>query len=135
MSRSTVATVTAFGLALAFAPAAMGADATTMTKDGEHVLVVDAPDLFKISEKEIGPRFSSLKGKAIYSNAGKEIGEIEDFVMSRDGNVYAVIDTSKGPIKDLLKFNDGEMMILPIRELRRAVREKVIRDKHQPSAK
>lgn len=101
---------------------------------GERVIVVDAPDLFRINKDELGPRFSSLGGREVYSNAGKRIGEIEDFVLTKGGQVYAVIDTSKGPIRDLLKGDDGETVIVPIQELRQGVRATVIKGGARSSA-
>lgn len=129
-----------FGLAVALAPVALAADdiASNSTEgranvsggnaerpdmrrsDDDRVLVIDAPDLRKVDKELAGPRFTTLIGQEIYSNSGKKIGDIEDFVMTNRGEIYAVIDTSNGPIEKLVKMGDSEMLILPLRELRKA---------------
>ncbi len=94
----------------------------TAALSNDKVIVIDAPDLRRVRKDLTGPRFTTLIGEEIYSNSGKLIGEIEDFVMARGGQMYAVIDTAKGPIQKLLSMGDDEMVILPLRELRRAVK-------------
>ncbi|MDX1593376.1 MAG: PRC-barrel domain-containing protein [Gammaproteobacteria bacterium] len=103
---------------LIFAPTAIAG------QHGGKVIVVDAPDLFKVPESVTGPRFSTLLGETVYSNKGKRIGEIEDFVLAKGGEMYAVIDTSKDPIADLLDLADDEIVIVPLRELRRSMMPK-----------
>lgn len=111
-------------LAAALGIVALAAVPTVATgADGDGpVLVVDAPDLFRVSEDIAGPRFSEISGQTVYSNTGRSIGEIEDFVMGRDGRIYAVIDTTDNPIAELVNLADQEMMIVPVQELRRALR-------------
>jgi sporulation protein YlmC with PRC-barrel domain len=128
--KSTPAVAAFAALALAAGTAAAdgslsnngGKAAQTAALSNDKVIVIDAPDLRRVNKDLTGPRFTSLIGEEIYSNSGKLIGEIEDFVMARGGHMYAVIDTSKGPIQKLLSMGDDEMVILPLRELRRAVK-------------
>jgi sporulation protein YlmC with PRC-barrel domain len=118
--------------AMAFAPIAANAAgngsgpaapaAQTAAVKNDKVIIIDAPDLRRVRKDLTGPRFTSLIGEEIYSNSGKLVGEIEDFVMTRGGQMYAVVDTSKGPIQKLLNMGNEEMVILPLRELRRAVK-------------
>lgn len=125
-------TAVAFAAALMVGPLSASAEGPTVRTDSQtqqvaaaedgKVIVIDAPDLRRVRSDLLGPRFTSLIGEEIYSNSGKKIGEIEDFVMARGGNMYAVIDTSKGPIQSLFNMGDDEMVILPLREVRRAVK-------------
>ena len=118
--------------AMAFTPIAASADGSgsgtnapaqeTAALKNDKVIIIDAPDLRRVRKDLTGPRFTSLIGEEIYSNSGKLVGEIEDFVMTRGGQMYAVVDTSKGPIQKLLNMGDEEMVILPLRELRRAAK-------------
>jgi sporulation protein YlmC with PRC-barrel domain len=130
-----------FGLTLALAPIGLAADEVTSGPSGgransgaestaetparatngkDRVFIIDAPDLRKVGKDLAGPRFKTLIGQEVYSNSGKKIGKIEDFVMADRGEMYAVIDTSDGPIEKLVKMGDSEMLILPLRELRKA---------------
>ena len=85
----------------------------------EPVIIIDAPDLRKISDRTIGPRFSSLLGQPVFSNSGKLLGEVEDFVTARGGGMFAVIDTNEGPLGELEDLIDDEIVIVSLRELRR----------------
>lgn len=142
MPRFSTSGAAVFALAMAFAPTGLAAEnmtsgvmesgATTVaqsaaesrtkTKSGKDrvYIIIDAPDLRKVGKQDAGPRFTTLIGQEIYSNSGKKIGKIEDFVMANRGEIYAVIDTSDGPIGKLTKMGDSEMLILPLRELRKA---------------
>lgn len=132
MSHALTVTAAALTLAVTFSPAAIAAGdsvgknmsdknepSKTGTSTSDKVLVVDAPDLRRTRTSVTGPRFTQLVGEEVYSNSGKRIGEIEDFVMSR-GEVYAVVDTSDGPLEELVNLGDQEMVLLSARELRRA---------------
>lgn len=131
MPHALTTTAMAVALAVAFSPAAMAAgdsagknmsDKNVQSKTGassDKVLVVDAPDLRRTRADATGPRVTELVGEEIYSNSGKRIGEIEDFVMSR-GEIYAVVDTSDGPLEELVNLGDQEIVVLSARELRRA---------------
>ena len=141
MLRFTTSGAALFGLALALAPMGLAADemdsntsggraatdtgtaegvSTAAESGGKRVFIVDAPDLRKVGKDLAGPRFTTLIGQEIYSNSGKKIGKIEDFVMANRGEIFAVIDARDGPIEKLVKRGDGEMLILPLRELRKA---------------
>ena len=119
MSRVASASALLCGLAIAICAPAFAAEKNNTVAEKKQVIVLDAPDLYKIPESAISPRFSTLLGMEVYSNKGKRIGEIEDFVMAKGGKLYAVIDTHKDPIADLLNLNDGELVIAPVRELRK----------------
>ncbi|MQA64715.1 MAG: hypothetical protein GEU76_02260 [Alphaproteobacteria bacterium] len=140
MPRLKTSGVALFGLAIALAPLGLAADemvsgtsggasngtesagqSPSKAKSGKDlVFIIDAPDLRKVGKDLAGPRFTTLIGQEVYSNSGKKIGKIEDFVMASRGEIYAVIDSSDGPIEKLVKMGDGEMLILPLRELRKA---------------
>lgn len=120
MLRFTTFAAALLGLAVALAPGAMAAEPVEGQATEDRVIVVDAPDLFRVSEETVEPRFTELIGREVYSNAGRRIGEIEDFVMARGGEIYAVVDIAGGPVHDLLTLGEGEVLILPLREIRQA---------------
>lgn len=121
MRERIIPIVALLGLTIAGAVPAMAADEMKVGDIPPNAIIIDAPDVRKIPENVIGPRFSSLLGESVYSNTGKEIGEIEDFVMARGGEMYAVIDTKKGPLAELAEIVDDEeaIVIVSLRELRR----------------
>lgn len=105
---TTVAAATVAALALA--PAAIAA---------EQVLVIDAPDVRKLNTAADGGfRTSDVIGMDVYSNAGKRIGEVEDFVMSGSGSLYAVVDVEDGAIAQYVDLGDGDEVVVPWRQLR-----------------
>ena len=83
-------------------------------------MTVDRTDLRRVSEGEVAPRFSSLLGQEVYGSKGKRIGEIEDFVIAKGGEVYAVIDRSEGLLADIASIGDDDIVVVKVRELRRA---------------
>ena len=126
-----IAISSVLALVLISATSAIAADEMKDNGISKNAIIIDAPDIRKIPENVIGPRFSTLLGEPVYSNSGKLIGEIEDFVMARGGEMYAVIDTENGPLAELAELVDDEknIVIVSLRELRRSdVRE-------SPSAK
>lgn len=111
----------AFGaLGLAALALALGAPQPSQAAEDKPVMVIDAPDLYRHSGPTNGPRFSELAGQPVYSNTGAEIGVIEDFILVGRGEVAAVIDTDDGPLEDLLQLEDDDLVIVPLRQLRRA---------------
>lgn len=121
MQRHANATAAFLGVALltTVSAVAYAADRSNENTAGGQVIVIDATDLFKVSESVSGPRLSSLLDKDVYSNTGKRIGDIEDFVIGKDGMTYAVLDTSDGPVDKLVGLVKDDMVIVPLRELRR----------------
>lgn len=117
---TTTAMCAVIALAMASATPVLAAEEAQNRGGSERIIVIDAPDLRKVPEKVIGPRFSTLIGEPIYSNSGKQLGEIEDFVMAKGGAMYAVIDTENGPIEELVEFVDDDIVIVPLGELRRS---------------
>ena len=114
--------------AAAVAAAALGppsaAEAGMMSDDPERVIVIDAPDVQKLNpEKVPGFRTSDVIGTDVYSNAGKRIGEVEDFVMSGNGYFYAVVDIQDGEIERFVDVTDDELVVIPWNQLRVTTRE------------
>ena len=85
----------------------------------DAVLVVDQPDVQKLKVIDQGPRLSEFEGAEVRGNAGKRIGEIEDFVIARGGYLYAIVDTSDGPLEELVDLVEEETIVIPWDELRR----------------
>lgn len=109
-----------FGATAVAMAVSLGAQAAGMSeKDmAEREIVIDAGDLYRVPASSVSHGFSSLMDRTVYGNAGGRVGEVEDFVISSDGNVYAVIDTSDGPIEEIADLADDEIVIVPIQELR-----------------
>lgn len=121
MLRSTLA-------ASAVAAAALGlqipAVAGPLADDVDRVIVVDAPDVQKLNAERVpGFRTSEVIGTDVYSNAGKRIGEIEDFVMSGNGYFYAVVDVQEGELERYIDITDDELVVIPWNQLRVSSRE------------
>lgn len=74
----------------------------------ESVIVVDRPDVQALSAAQPGARIRDLIGMEVYSNAGVHLGEIEDFLLTDSGFLYAVVDTDDGPLGGLIEWPDGE---------------------------
>jgi ribosomal 30S subunit maturation factor RimM len=111
MTRFRTASAIAAMAALVLAPAAMAA---------KQVLVIDAPDIRKINTLDGGFKTSDVIGTDVYSNAGKRIGEVRDFMMSRSGHFYAVVDVQDSPIERYLNVDtdNGDVVVVPWRQLR-----------------
>lgn len=89
------------------------------TGNGEEIIVVDAPDVQKVDPTRVpGFRTSEVIGMEVYSNAGKHIGEVDDFLMSGNGYFYAVVDTEEGEIIDAIDITDGDVVVIPWNQLR-----------------
>lgn len=86
----------------------------------EKAIIVDAPDVQKFNTTEVpGFRTSEVVGQDVYSNAGKRIGEIEDFMMSRSGYFYAVVDIEEGPLEPYVDLTEDDVVVIPWDQLRR----------------
>lgn len=86
---------------------------------GEKDIVVDAPDVQKLNLNEVsGFRTMEVVGTDVYGNAGKRIGEVQDFLMSGSGHLYAVIDIQDGPIERYIDLTDGDVVVIPWDQLR-----------------
>jgi ribosomal 30S subunit maturation factor RimM len=108
--RRLTAVAAATVVALALAPAAIAA---------ERVLVVDAPDVRKLNAASDGGfRTNDVIGMDVYSNNGKRIGEVQDFLMSGAGNLYAVVDIQDGAIERYVELSDDDEVVIPWRQLR-----------------
>lgn len=94
-----------------------GAAAAPATAD-ENVIVLDAPDIQKLRTDVEGFRIKDIIGTDVYSNGGKRIGELEDFVLARGGYLYAVIDTADGALTDVLDLSEDEIVVVPWNQLR-----------------
>ena len=114
-------TTLAASLALAVVHNADAAEQARAAAAANRTVTVDAPDLFRVRESNVEPRFTSLLGVEVYGNRGKRIGEIEDFVLAKDGQIYAIIETAEGPIEELVQIGDDEVVVAPLRELRNTV--------------
>lgn len=109
MSRILTGLVAAAGIAVA---------AQAGSAVAEEVIVVDAPDVQKLNPGSVGGfRTSEVIGTDVYSNAGKRIGEVEDFTYSR-GHLYAVVDIQGGAIERYVELGDGETVVIPVNQLR-----------------
>ena len=100
------------------AVASLGALLSSGAFAAEPIVVVDRPDVQKLRMIDEGFRTSDLHGVEVQGNAGKRIGEIEDFVLARGGYLYAVIDTADGPIEELTSLGDDETIVVPWDQLR-----------------
>lgn len=98
---------------------AMAALCSTQLHAAETAIVVDQPDVQKLKVVDAGVQFSELLGAEVRGNAGKRIGEIEDFVIARGAYLYAVIDTSDGPLEELIDLGNDETVVIPWDQLRR----------------
>lgn len=97
------------------APAQTG----TMDQQAERVIVIDAPDVQKLSSASVpGFRTSEVIGADVYSNAGKRVGEIEDFIMSSGGYFYAVVDIEDGEFEQYVDLADDDLVVIPWDQLR-----------------
>ncbi len=114
-------TMTALGAA-ALGVAGLGIASTPPAHAAEDVVVIDRPDLQKLDSRKQGRRMSDLMGKEVYSNNWTRLGEIEDFVFAEGGYLYAVVDTSDGPLDGIIDWpNDGEgNAVVPWDQLRTA---------------
>ena len=100
------------------------AEAGMMNDDAERVIVIDAPDVQKLNPGNVpGFRTSEVIGTDVYSNAGKRIGEVEDFVMSGNGYFYAVVDIQQGDVEQYIDVTDDELVVIPWNQLRVSTRE------------
>lgn len=121
MLRSILAASAVAAAALA-APSPAGAG--MMSDDAERVIVIDAPDVQKLNPQNVpGFRTSEVIGTDVYSNAGKRIGEVEDFVMSANGYFYAVVDIQNGEIERFVDVTDDELVVIPWNQLRVSTQE------------
>ena len=98
-----------------------------MTGEGsDRVIVVDAPDVQKLNSGKVpGFRTSEVIGTDVYSNSGKRIGEVEDFVMSGNGYFYAVVDIQEGVLERTIDLTDDELVVVPWNQLRVSPRDQV----------
>jgi ribosomal 30S subunit maturation factor RimM len=85
---------------------------------GDQVIVLDAPDLRKLDRDQRGFLRTEIVGTDVYGNGGKRIGEVKDFVVTRGGYLYAVVDTKEGALDGALDLSDGEDVVVPWDELR-----------------
>ena len=104
---------TAGALALALAIGVQAQAAET-----ETVVMVDAPDVQKITKSDVGFRTSDVIGMDVYSNSGKKLGEIDDFMLDRTGHLYAVVDVHNGPLDGLIDLNGDDNIVVPWDQLR-----------------
>lgn len=112
--------------ASAVAAAAFGSAIPAVGEDAERVIVVDAPDVQKLDSDSVpGFRTSEVIGTDVYSNSGKRIGEVEDFVMSGGGYLYAIVDIQDGVLDGALDLIDGEVVVIPWSQLRASPRDQV----------
>ncbi|MEQ8234570.1 MAG: PRC-barrel domain-containing protein [Gammaproteobacteria bacterium] len=84
----------------------------------DAVIVLDRADVQKLRSVDEGFRASELVGTDVHGSAGGYIGEVEDFVVARGGYLYAVIDTTQGPLEELASLGDDETIVVPWNELR-----------------
>lgn len=94
----------------------------------EKAIIVDAPDVQKFNTTEVpGFRTSDVVGQDVYSNAGKRIGEVEDFMMSSSGYFYAVVDIEEGPLEPYLDVTEDDVVVIPWDQLRRGSQDQASR--------
>lgn len=117
MNRSVAAAIAAVALSLAFAhPVPAAAD---------DAIVVDAPDVKKMKTDVQHFNVKEVIGQSIYTNAGRKIGEVEDFVVADGGYLYAVVEVEEDANETLLPLSDGERVVVPWDQLRRADEDSV----------
>lgn len=114
MNRSIISAIGAVALLTGASVGSVAAD--------EMVVVIDRPDLQTLAKAQGGTRLKDLIGTQVYSNSGVEIGEIEDFVLTQGGFLYAVVDTDDGPLGKLIEWPDGDKgnVVVPWDQLRMA---------------
>ena len=123
MLRSALAASAVTALAIGLQSSA---SAGPIDQDAERVIVIDAPDVQKLNtEKVPGFRTSDVIGTEVYSNAGKRIGEVDDFVMSRNGYFYAIVDIQEGALESYIDVTNEELVVIPWNQLRVSPRSQV----------
>jgi sporulation protein YlmC with PRC-barrel domain len=80
--------------------------------------VIDQPDVQGFHKQDTGASLSRIIGTDVYSNSGKRLGEVEDFIVAEGGYLYAVIDIQDGPLESVIELPDGDKVVVPWNELR-----------------
>lgn len=113
--------MTALGAA-ALGAAGLGLGLTPSAHAAEDVVVIDRPDLQMLDAEKEGSRLSDLMRAEVYSNNWTRIGEIEDFVFAKGGYLYAVVDTTSGPLEEVIEWpEDGDgRAVIPWNQVRTA---------------
>lgn len=112
-------------LSVLLAAAAMTLALQPGTAAAEDVIVIDAPDVQKLDGAAGGFRTSKVIGTDVYSNNGKRIGEIEDFLFN-NGYFYAVVDIQDGPIEPYVELGDDDLVVVPWNQLRTMDSEQLV---------
>lgn len=119
MRTPLVVAVIAAGLASTGGSRLTAQEPSSQNSSTDRAIVVDAPDIQKLQLGSDPTFMSDVVGLDVYGNGGAKIGTVKDFVVA-DGSLFAVLDTSNGPLDGTIDQSAEEEIVVPWNELRRA---------------
>lgn len=105
-----------------FIAAALAAMMFILPATAEEVIIIDAPDVKRLRNVDEGFRTSEVTGMTVIGNAGREIGEIDDFVIARGGYLYAIVALEQGMLEAIRDLGADEHIVVPWNQLRKTRR-------------